>query len=558
MPSVCKVSANQDGLSVTGYRGDRAVLLALNLEQQRTPHFAGFAIQRTEPGGNAKFLLNSLSFQPITAPTSPGTTAPVATPSDQAPFQKFRWIDFPSHPVPGTYTYDITAKYFGNGGLTDGPTVSVGLDLLPQQPDFAHFQFGFTRCYVSSQAYARDFHNAPIAPVPPTADFDTAQFLAQYQFLGFHARELVFGLLEECINDPEVTLDVFAFDLNEPDFIRGLQQLGNRLRIFMDDSAEHMPTGLEAGVKTLLEQSAGQDNVHTGHFTRFAHDKIMIKKTNGTPTTVLTGSANFSVRGLYVQANNVLRFDDEQVAGLYEQVFEQVFTDMHGFKGSQLSKQWFPISGDGLPNAQVSFAPHSEATLSLTPLTDAIKAAKSSVLYAIMVLAGGGDALKAIQDCVTNKDIFSFGVTQTVGGSLGVVPPGATNPLPVPFAALDKDVPAPFTAEITGGQGQVIHDKFVVVDFNGDSPKVFTGSSNLAAGGEENNGDNLLAITDPTVATAFGIEAIQLVDHFKFRALVSKATNEQPLMLKGDSANWWAPYYDPADPKCRERIVFCQ
>jgi hypothetical protein len=38
----------------------------------------------------------------------------------------------------------------------------------------------------------------------------------------------------------------------------------------------------------------------------------------------------------------------------------------------------------------------------------------------------------------------------------------------------------------------------------------------LASGGEAANGDNLLAIHDADVATAFAIEALGLVDHYNF------------------------------------------
>jgi hypothetical protein len=64
--------------------------------------------------------------------------------------------------------------------------------------------------------------------------------------------------------------------------------------------------------------------------------------------------------------------------------------------------------------------------------------------------------------------------------------------------------------------GHEIHDKFVVCDFNGNDPVVYCGSSNLASGGEAANGDNLLAIHDADVATAFAIEALGLVDHYNF------------------------------------------
>ncbi len=106
--------------------------------------------------------------------------------------------------------------------------------------------------------------------------------------------------------------------------------------------------------------------------------------------------------------------------------------------------------------------------------------------------------------------------------------------------------------------GIVIHDKFVVCDFNGDAPVVFTGSSNLAAGGEEANGDNLLAIYDPAVATAYGVEAVRLVDHYHFRAAIKGATAAAPFTLQGPDAadKWWQPYYAPKDIRCHEREVF--
>src|SRR5260370_9512726 len=67
-----------------------------------------------------------------------------------------------------------------------------------------------------------------------------------------------------------------------------------------------------------------------------------------------------------------------------------------------------------------------------------------------------------------------------------------------------------------GGVKHQVHHKFVVCGFNGPDPVVFCGSSNLASGGEENNGDNLLTIRDKDIATGFPIEALSLVYHFNF------------------------------------------
>ena len=115
-----------------------------------------------------------------------------------------------------------------------------------------------------------------------------------------------------------------------------------------------------------------------------------------------------------------------------------------------------------------------------------------------------------------------------------------------------------------------IHHKFVVCGFNSDDPVVYCGSSNLALGGEQKNGDNLLEIHDRDVATAFAIEALGLVDHFQFldRASTAKGpkTKAPPASKRqaAASAGWflsttgrWAePYFDPNDLHCVDRMLF--
>jgi hypothetical protein len=173
-----------------------------------------------------------------------------------------------------------------------------------------------------------------------------------------------------------------------------------------------------------------------------------------------------------------------------------------------------------------------------------------------MELGGGGDVLTTIQQLHTSGKIFSYGVTQSEAG-FTVYKPGQPGVL-VPFDALDKHVPPPFNKEWRGGPGQVIHDKFIVVDFNDAKPAAFTGSSNLAKGGEESNGDNLLAIFDQRVAWAFAVEAIRLVDHYQFRAAMEAATDVKPLILSpADSPQkWYARDYDPTDIHNMERLLF--
>ncbi len=568
-------ASSRNGMTIKLYRGDRTTLMAFDLADGHPdlPRLAGFAVKVKPPRGKEEYIPNRLSFS--TAYTSKTTAADrVWTPSNEAPFQKFRWGHYPSQPAEGVYRYTATAMLFTGKGsaaaprLEEGPSVSADIDLLDDGHD--KFTLAFTRGYLSSQAYAERFKNADIRPKgEKSADFSTAPFRAQYEWLGSHAREALFETIQMAVKDKAVTVDAFTYDLDEPDVIGALASLGRRLRVYQDNSASHVSAkAVEPAVVGRL-RAAGAE-VKIGHFQRFQHNKVLILKRNGTAFRVLAGSANFSVRGLYVQANNVFVFDAPDVAALYARAFDSAWGDIKhndpastaDFKKSPIARAAFPIDAAGVPPGTVAFSPHADASVSLGPAIKAVRGASSSVLFAVMEMKGGGDLLTALRAVSKRADVFSFGVTQrtsdssrAAGDGLTVVSSSTPSGLLVPFAALDKNVPRPFRKEWSGGSGQVIHHKFVVVDFNDTDPVVFAGSSNLADGGEKSNGDNLVMFRDRGIVTAYAVEAIRLVDHYSFRAAMKKATSVKPLGLRTrDDANpWWKAYYDPKQRKRFER-----
>jgi phosphatidylserine/phosphatidylglycerophosphate/cardiolipin synthase-like enzyme len=546
-----------DGLTLKAYRGDGSALLAFDLDEHFRDDLAGFAVECVPPNGAAYPLLNRLNFsQQVTTATTPAQRR--WTPTDRAPLQTFRWVHFPKDVTPGAFTYRATAILFAKNSetkLEPGPQVEVSLELMDE--GFARFDVGFTRGYLSSQAYADRFDNAPYEPKNAPLLFPSAPFERRWNWLGFHARRLIFDFLQEAIDDPGLRLDVFAYDLDEPDVVRDLKKLGPRLRLFLDNSKGHIKGGSpELEARALLAKSAGADNIKVGKFQRFAHDKVLIQRRGDTPVKVLSGSANFSIRGLYVQSNNVFVFDDPDTAALYQQAFEQAWTDPSGFKKSPIAAEWFERRTTGLPPFYVSFAPHKTPEISLQRVAEAIKNAKSSVLFAIMEVARGtGVVLDEIRKLPQREELYAFGTTQRASGSLTVTASGRPQTF-IPFSYLQKKVPEPFRAEASGGAGQVIHHKFVVVDFNDAAPVVFAGSSNLAAGGETENGDNLLAFYDRNIAGTYAVEAIRLIDHYRFRAAMKTATSSKPLHLKQRSEHWPDDFYDPKNARSQERLLF--
>jgi hypothetical protein len=545
----------EDGFLFSCYAGDGAVLLAFNLEESKIDNLAGFALKCKAPHTpfyptDEYWVQNRLNFEKVMTSKEKNKKK---WGSNEAPFQMFHWTHFPNA-GPGKYSYTAYPAYFEGEGvkLADGLTLNADLNYRIC-PDF---ELGFTRGYISSQAYSdRWYKNPKITPKEKTMNFSTEDYIEKYVWLGAHARKILFNLLKEAKEDNSISLDVFAYDFNEPDVIRDLCSIGPRVRVFMDDSKSHIKeTALEPKTKAALTASGA--TVKTGKFSRFAHNKVIIQKKNEVPTKVLAGSANFSIRGLYVQANSVLLFDDPEIAQLYETAFEQTFNDMKGFKKSEIASRWFGARIDTGSSLSISFAPHKTA-FSLDRVAEAMESAGSSLMFAVMQLGGTGPVMDNLKKISDKESLYSMGTIEKRGQLTMFKPGRAGKPAVASFAYLKKNIPSNFRKEVSGGAGQVIHHKFVVCDFNDKAPIVFCGSSNLSLGGEKSNGDNLIAIQDQHAAVCYAIEAIRLYDHFKFRSNQEKASStNEPLTLAGND-EWVNRYYNSKDIKYKERNLFC-
>jgi hypothetical protein len=284
---------------------------------------------------------------------------------------------------------------------------------------------------------------------------------------------------------------------------------------------------------------------------------------------------NFSIRGLYVQANNVIVVDDPPTAQKFKDAFDNAFVNAFTtpakkeklntakFAAGDFAQGYMALSATDtadLPKFSLALSPHKDSSVSLSPMSDRIRSATSSVLYAVMAPTGSGPVLTSLREIAANPIVFSYGTVETATGLAVQSPNGAMGDV-TGFAALTKNVPPPFTAEFAGGAGMHIHNKFVVVDFNGDNPTVFTGSSNLAAGGEQSNGDSLAMIEDAAIANMYAIEAVSQFDHYHYRSAKKAATKSAPLMLwfpgqPKKPSPWWKSYYDKTTIQMRDRCLF--
>jgi phosphatidylserine/phosphatidylglycerophosphate/cardiolipin synthase-like enzyme len=618
MPVDFMQHATKDGLTLVLYRGEDMVLLAFDVDDSlKKPDFVGFGIQyRVGNDPKPRDVYNFLTFKALREkaeadnPPAPkpaktkskskkSAPAPAAAPapakpvdltktSMRSPIQLFRWAHVPSVPVNGKITYIVSAMFFnGDQPPIAKATVEATIDVgSATRGDFLNV--GFTRGFASSQAYVRRFQNTPDVLQKKgkhEIDLDPTPFSGPdgpYPWLGFEARRIMLGFLDELIADASVSVDAYAYDLSNPEIVHRLEKLGKRLRIVIDNSANHgRSTSEETRAQKLLEKSTGKANVKRHKFQGLQHNKVFIAKRDGKAFAVLTGSTNFALRGLYIQNNNVLLFRDPDIAGWYADVFAAGFPKGDGFKKNDVATKWFEKKTDN-GNFAFAYSPHSDATLSMKRIADAVEAAESSVMYAIAFYGAqtglAGEAIRAID---TDK-IHVMGVADKPGSAKPkktagkkkakgaktkkdttttfVQLPGRGR-VPLSPAALAKDLPPPFHAEWPGGSGVRMHHKFVICDFNGRNPVVYTGSSNLATGGEQGNGDNLIEIRDPKVVVAYAVQAVSIFDHYAFRVRM-KGLKKKPEAMDlaeppaaGEEA-WWQAAFGGDDGKTHDRELF--
>ncbi len=579
----------KNGFSVRLYQGDAKTLLAFNLPKNKITRLAGFTIQCTPEGKPSFYLFNALQL--ASAEGHAQNSAEPAKSSINTPFQLFRWVHVPGsfHQADqvffGKYTYTVTPRYFDNKNrlTTIDLSLSVAADIIVAPFVKGSIELAFTRGFVQSQAFVHHFgQKAIFRPRVRTLTFDTSQvagkdsngnsykFSDEYVWSGYTAREKIFTLIDDVLNDKSLSLDVLAYDFNEPDIINAFLKLADqgRIRMILDNATLHHNSAgtkpedqFEAAFKKKAKRPA---EIIRGKFARFQHNKVLIVKKGKQATKVLSGSTNFSITGIYVNSNHVVIFNDASIAASYGTAFDEAWNDgvnEKAFVGAPISEKRFPFNGKGLPKMSITFSPHANtfALSTLTNIASRVTSETSSVLFAIMDTdpTVKGPVIPAILNLHRQQNIFSYGISDS-SGTISLYKPNTKNGIQVTGKPGTTQLPPPFDKEVTVGIGHQVHHKFIVCGFNTSNAVVWFGSSNLAEGGEEQNGDNLIEIHDQDIATVFAIEALALVDHFLFRdTFTSKGQNpkKKPLILQADD-NWTAKFFNSNDLHSEERLLF--
>ena len=553
-----QVSANNpDALfTLKLHRGDGMLLLAMNWKNGKPPKdFVGFSIEYKEPKGIKFFpLKNRVCFR-----DKDGKVSKTSGSTLQAPIQKFRWVHFPRNAeLPGLFTYKVRPVF-----MDDKDDLSFG---EPQQAQIAlnrethakKLNVTFTRGFVSSQAFVDAYENdGGIKALLPGKAKDGLDFTPTHpkakqalEWMGFESRDVILKMLDIAIADKKSSVKVACYDLNEPEIVSRLIKIGKRLQVIVDDSADHGEKGSAENEAAKRLEKSTPGNVKRQHMNQLQHNKMII--VNGPKLkAAIGGSTNFSWRGLYVQANNAVVVFGAKAIEPFLTAFDNYwqFDSVKDF-GKTGSAIWNDLKLTGI-DAKVSFSPHGSANAMLDIIgNDIEKNTTSSLFYSLAFLfQTSGSIRDAVTKLTLDNKVFVYGISDKKVGGIDVQKPDG-NVAPVFPSELSKNLPEPFKSEPTGGTGTRMHHKFVVIDFDKPTARVYMGSYNFSPTADTKNGENLFLIKDRKVAVSYMIEAVRLFDHYEFRLAVKEAKKAaEPLVLtkpprKAGEKAWWEKYYD--------------
>ena len=383
------------------------------------------------------------------------------------------------------------------------------------------------------------------------------------RFLAGELRVELLRILDEVIENPDLSFYAALYELADDELIHRLQLLRGRAHIVLANGSVASVDGNEEARAALRSANVDVRDRMLGN-QGLGHNKfgVVVRTLAKQAVKVWTGSTNWAATGLCTQLNNAIVFDDEDVAQSFFEQWQRLAAAQNGFPADLVQSN--AQSPRNINNVDVWFTRVRNPQPSNTPpahdietLIDLINSARSVILY--VMFQPGPQPLGSILVRAQNEpDIVVKGVVSTVGNFgeqfslLGIdrkskeyqtaliQPEGIVTD----FSAWVKEVTRVefLTTEDHPGIGHAItHAKMIVIDPFSDDCKVITGSHNFSKSASEKNDENFVVIHgNRRLAEAYAVACLSTYEHYRWRAYVKeKAAANQPMWDHlSDSPAW--------------------
>jgi hypothetical protein len=553
--------------------GTRAVMIALDCDDDAREGLLGFAFRRQRVGADEKpkWLRSLKVFESVVPKPDPekGTYY-----TNEFPIQSFLWSDFTAQPET-TYQFEVFPAFGKPGALELGEKLTLKITTEPEN-DGQH-GIWFNRGAIASQAYAREYGNHK----PTDKEMDNPK--------DKHTKWLSRGLLEACLDFISSTkksegLRACIYEFTYAPIIKAFKQkiaAGVDVQLIVHDDKK--------GANRKALKKAGLALTHKGKRvviwrTRppIPHNKFIIKLAGDKPQQVWTGSTNITPSGFLGQSNVGHLVNDAGVAKDYLEYWTVLSDNPTAGVAKEAVAELSPY-----PPALVEkdsktcvFSPRKTATM-LNWYADRMSDATSSIMFT----AAFNVADDFIEPLGRDRDFLRFILkekppTPTERDALNgdrdlVISYGAV--LGAEFSVRDGKIVAKRKAntfpldrwflkeELTRDKGNIffVHTKYLLIDPLSDDPLICTGSANFSENSLTSNDENMIVIRGSTrVADIYLTEFDRLFRHFYFRdvanevAMKRKKKDKPEKVFLDETDVWTQSYFKPGGFKTRRREMF--
>lgn len=276
------------------------------------------------------------------------------------------------------------------------------------------------------------------------------------------------------IDSATKTLDIAAFEWNNTVISEATLRAVNRgVTVRMVADNEHT---VEDDDSTISELEAAGVPIVYDNRSAFMHNKFMIVDSS----TVLTGSTNWSMNGVYRNYNNLLVFRGlNQAVSYYQAEFNDMFVNK-AFGSKKTGGKTKPFTAPNNTPMEIYFAPKDDV---IGKINSYIGQAKSSVRF--MAFSFTQDSMAQAMLAAAGRGVTVQGVFEKTGSTTA-----ASELKPLFCAGLDVR---------QDGYSGIMHHKVVIID----NKIVIAGSFNFSDNAVSSNDENLVIIQDADLAAQY-------------------------------------------------------
>ncbi|WP_194972516.1 phospholipase D-like domain-containing protein [Aquiflexum lacus] len=557
-----KTIASKNGFSVRAISGTRAVILAMNSEENNLKNFLGFGIGR-KSSDRIYWLKGFKCFKDLVPDPSAGQRFSTT----EHPVQDFRWGHYYAEPDT-EYTYVVRPLFkpesndFSN--LRRGTDIEI--KIRTESETTGKNSVLFNRGAIVSQAYADNFDD----DIPS----DQLELILndpenpRTKWLSRGLLEGILGFIGQA-TDSSYSLHCCFYEISYSPVITALVEAGKRgAKVEISYEAGHYQisgnvrkeTKYGISNKDAITPYLNSKNMHFKeriHHVAIPHNKFIILCKNNRPVEVWTGSTNISSSGFLGQSNTGHIVRDVNVAGLFFEYFNMVAKDSLRKDLRAFCETKTPNPGDTLPEGTtVIFSPrrgtsmldwygskafNAKSSLIFTSafgvspgLSKYFDNQKEYLRYILMEQKSRGIGVQDILEKDPNTRIV-LGQGLGTRGSMG-------NWRRLPGWNLENWMRREVHFR-TKGYVFFVHTKYMAIDVMDNNPTVFTGSANFSPNSLHSNDENMLLIQgDSAVSDVYTVEFFRLQTHFYFRQVANRmsesGTNDPEIRFLDPTDSW--------------------